>query len=139
MEASRHRSEAQEFTVSRGCAHDVSVFVGFSFLEGKAQRLFRIFFGFTAPVFAAGGSAVTQDAAQPGLRSKSYSMGPFFMMLSGYSLSPVFIGFPSDRSDPLTAFRFLPLFAPGGAAAFFIGSPFYAADPRGVEAVMLQE
>ena len=43
------------------------LFIGFSFLEGNAQYLFLICFGFTAPMFAAGGSAVTQDVMHPGL------------------------------------------------------------------------
>ncbi len=114
------------------------LFVGFSFLEGRAQYLFLIFFGFTAPMFAAGGSAVTQDVVHPGLRAISYSLAQFFMMLLGYSLSPIFIGFISDRYDLLTAFQFLPLFALFGGAAFFIGSFFYVRDLNKVEKVRLE-
>ena len=114
------------------------LFVGFSFLEGRAQYLFLIFFGFTAPMFAAGGSAVTQDVVHPGLRAISYSLAQFFMMLLGYSLSPIFIGFISDRYDLLTAFKFLPLFALFGGAAFFVGSFFYVRDLHKVEKVRLE-
>jgi MFS family permease len=114
------------------------LFVGFSFLEGRAQYLFLILFGFTAPMFAAGGSAVTQDVVHPGLRAISYSLAQFFMMLLGYSLSPIFIGFISDRYDLLTAFQFLPLFALFGAAAFFVGSFFYVRDLHKVEKVRLE-
>ncbi|HAR99339.1 MAG TPA: hypothetical protein DCS11_10720 [Syntrophus sp. (in: bacteria)] len=114
------------------------LFVGFSFLEGRAQYLFLIFFGFTAPMFAAGGSAVTQDVVHPGLRAISYSLAQFFMMLLGYSLSPIFIGYISDRYDLLTAFKFLPLFALFGGAAFFVGSFFYVRDLHKVEKVRLE-
>jgi MFS family permease len=115
------------------------LFIGFSFLEGNAQYLFLICFGFTAPMFAAGGSAVTQDVVHPGLRAISYSLAQFFMMLLGYSLSPIFIGFISDRYDLLTAFKFLPLFAVVGGVAFLIGSFFYVRDLHKVEKVRLEE
>jgi MFS family permease len=115
------------------------LFIGFSFLEGKAQYIFLILFGFTAPMFAAGGSAVTQDVVHPGLRAISYSLAQFFMMLLGYSLSPIFIGYISDRYDLLTAFKFMPLFALLGSAAFFIGSFFYVRDLRKVEKIALKE
>jgi len=115
------------------------LFIGFSFLEGNAQYLFLICFGFTAPMFAAGGSAVTQDVMHPGLRAISYSLAQFFMMLLGYSLSPIFIGFISDRYDLLTAFKFLPLFAVVGGVAFIIGSFFYVRDLHKVEKVRLEE
>jgi MFS family permease len=114
------------------------LFVGFSFLEGRAQYLFLIFFGFTAPMFAAGGSAVTQDVVHPGLRAISCSLAQFFMMLLGYSLSPIFIGYISDRYDLLAAFKFLPLFALFGGAAFFVGSFFYVRDLHKVEKVRLE-
>jgi MFS family permease len=115
------------------------LFIGFSFLEGTAQYLLLICFGFTAPMFAAGGSAVTQDVVHPGLRAISYSLAQFFMMLLGYSLSPIFIGFISDRYDLLTAFKFLPLFAVLGGVAFLIGSFFYVRDLHKVEKVRLEE
>ena len=115
------------------------LFIGFSFLEGNAQYLFMICFGFTAPMFAAGGSAVTQDVMHPGLRAISYSLAQFFMMLLGYSLSPIFIGFISDRYNLLTAFKFLPLFAVVGGVAFLIGSFFYVRDLNKVEKVRLEE
>jgi MFS family permease len=121
------------------CLTALFLFIGFSFLEGNAQYLFLICFGFTAPMFAAGGSAVTQDVVHPGLRAISYSLAQFFMMLLGYSLSPIFIGFISDRYDLLTAFKFLPLFALFGGAAFFIGSFFYVRDLHKVEKVRLEE
>ena len=114
------------------------LFIGFSFLEGRAKYFFLIFFGFTAPMFAAGGSAVTQDVVHPGLSAISYSLAQFFMMLLGYSLSPIFIGFISDRYDLLTAFKFLPLFALFGGAAFFVGSFFYVRDLHKVEKVRLE-
>jgi len=90
-------------------------------------------------MFAAGGSAVTQDVMHPGLRAISYSLAQFFMMLLGYSLSPIFIGFISDRYDLLTAFKFLPLFAVVGGVAFLIGSFFYVRDLNKVEKVRLEE
>jgi MFS family permease len=121
------------------CLTALFLFIGFSFLEGNAQYIFMIFFGFVAPMFAAGGSAVTQDVVHPGLRAISYSLAQFFMMLLGYSLSPIFIGFISDRYDLLTAFKFLPLFALFGGAAFFIGSFFYVRDLHKVEKVKLEE
>jgi len=114
------------------------LFIGFFFLEGTAQYVFLICFGFTAPMFAAGGSAVTQDVVHPGLRAMSYSLAQFFMMLLGYSLSPIFVGFISDRYDILTAFKFLPLFSLFGAIVFFIGSFYYVRDYNKVQKVKLE-
>ncbi len=114
------------------------VFVGFS-LEGTAQYLLLLLFGFTAPMFAAGGAAVTQDVVHPGLRAMSYSLAQFFMMLLGYTMSPIFIGALSDRYDLLTAFRFLPIFALFGAIVFFIGSFYYVRDVSKVDKVRLKE
>jgi MFS family permease len=114
------------------------LFIGFVFLEGKAQYIFLILFGFTAPMFAAGGSAVTQDVVHPGLRAISYSLAQFFMMLLGYSLSPIFVGAISDRYDLLTAFKFLPLFSLLGAIGFFIGAFYYVRDYNKVQKVKLE-
>ena len=114
------------------------LFTAFS-MEGTTQYLLLLCFGFTAPMFAAGGSAVTQDVVHPGLRAISYSLVQFFMMLLGYSLSPIFIGAISDRYDLLTAFKFLPLFALFGGIAFFIGSFFYERDLNKVARVKLKE
>ena len=115
------------------------VFIGFVFFEGTAQYIFLILFGFTAPMFAAAGSAVTQDVVHPGLRAMSYSLAQFFMMALGYSLSPLFIGAISDRYDLLTAFKFLPIFAVFGSIVFFIGSFYYVRDLRKVETVILEQ
>jgi MFS family permease len=115
------------------------VFVGFSFFEGTAQYVFLLLFGFVAPMFAAGGSAVTQDVVHPGLRAFSYALAQFFMMALGYTLAPIFIGAISDRYDLLTAFRFLPIFALFGAIVFFIGSFYYVRDLHKVERVVLKE
>ncbi len=114
------------------------VFTAFS-MEGTTQYLLLLCFGFTAPMFAAGGAAVTQDVVHPGLRAISYSLVQFFMMLFGYSMSPIFIGAISDRYDLLTAFKFLPLFALFGGIAFFIGSFFYERDLNKVARVKLKE
>lgn len=114
------------------------IFIGFSFLEGTPQYVLLICFGFTAPMFAAGGSAVTQDVVHPGLRAMSYSLAQFFMMLLGYSLSPIFIGAISDRYDLLTAFQFLPIFSLFGAIMFFLGSFFYVRDYNKVQKVRLE-
>ena len=107
----------------------IFLFVGFSFFVGKAQYIFLLLFGFFAPMFAAGGSAVTQDVVHPGLRAFSYALAQFFMMALGYTLSPIFVGAISDRYDLLTAFQFLPLFALFGAIVFFIGSFYYVTGP----------
>lgn len=115
------------------------LFIGFSFLKGNAQYILLIMFGFTAPMFAAGGSAVTQDVVHPGLRAMSYALAQFLMMALGYTLSPIFIGAISDRSDLLTAFQFLPLFCLFGAIVFFIGSFFYVRDLHKVERVRLKQ
>ena len=115
------------------------LFIGFFFFEGTAQYIFLILFGFTAPMFAAGGSAVTQDVVHPGLRAMSYALAQFFMMALGYTLSPIFIGAISDRYDLLTAFKFLPLFCLFGAIVFFIGSFFYVRDLNKVEKIRLKE
>lgn len=116
----------------------IAVFIAFGLLEGKAQYIVLLFFGFTAPMFASAGSAVTQDVVQPGLRAMSYSLAQFFMMAIGYSLSPVFVGFISDRYDLLTAFQYLPLFSLLGAAAFYIGSFYYGRDLEKVAKVSLR-
>jgi uncharacterized membrane protein len=89
-------------------------------------------------MFAAGGSAVTQDVVHPGLRAISYSLAQFFMMLLGYSLSPIFVGAISDRYDLLTAFKFLPLFSLLGGIGFFIGSFYYVRDYKKVQKVKLE-
>ncbi len=115
------------------------LFIGFSFFEGTTQYIFLILFGFTAPMFAAGGSAVTQDVVHPGLRAMSYALAQFFMMALGYTLSPIFIGAISDRYDLLTAFQFLPLFCLFGAVVFMIGSFFYVRDLNKVEKIRLKE
>jgi MFS family permease len=115
------------------------VFIGFSFFEGTAQYIFLLMFGFFAPMFAAGGSAVTQDVVHPGLRAFSYALAQFFMMALGYTLAPIFVGAISDRYDLLTAFQFLPIFALFGAIVFFIGSFYYVRDLSKVERVVLKE
>jgi MFS family permease len=115
------------------------VFIGFSFFEGTVQYIFLLLFGFVAPMFAAGGSAVTQDVVHPGLRAFSYALAQFFMMALGYTLAPIFIGAISDRYDLLTAFQFLPIFALFGAIVFFIGSFYYVRDLHKVERVVLKE
>jgi len=114
------------------------IFIGFVFFEGKIQYIFLLLFGFTAPMFASAGSAVTQDVVQPGLRAISYSLAQFFMMALGYSLSPIFVGAISDRYDLLTAFKFLPLFTLFGAIVFFIGSFYYTRDLEKVAKVSLK-
>jgi len=114
------------------------LFIGFFFFEGTTQYIFLIIWGFTAPMFAAGGSATTQDVVHPGLRAISYSLVQFFMMLLGYSLSPIFIGAISDRYDLLTAFKFLPLFSLLGAIGFFIGAFYYGRDYNKVQKVKLE-
>lgn len=115
------------------------LFIGFSFFTGTKQYIFLLAFGFFAPMFAAGGSAVTQDVVHPGLRAFSYALAQFFMMALGYTLAPIFIGAISDRFDLLTAFQFLPIFALFGAVVFFIGSFYYVRDLHKVERVVLKE
>ena len=110
----------------------------FVFFEGKIQYIFLLLFGFTAPMFASAGSAVTQDVVQPGLRAISYSLAQFFMMALGYSLSPIFVGAISDKYDLLTAFKFLPIFTLFGAVVFFIGSFYYTRDLEKVAKVSLK-
>lgn len=117
----------------------LSLFIGFSFFSGSTQYIFLLMFGFFAPMFAAGGSAVTQDVVHPGLRAFSYALAQFFMMALGYTLAPIFIGAISDRYDLLTAFQFLPIFALFGAIVFFIGSFYYVRDLHKVERVVLKE
>jgi len=117
----------------------IFLFIGFSFFTGTKQYIFLLLFGFFAPMFAAGGSAVTQDVVHPGLRAFSYALAQFFMMALGYTLAPIFVGAISDRFDLLTAFQFLPLFALFGAIVFFIGSFYYVRDLHKVERVVLKE
>jgi len=114
------------------------VMMAFVFSTGQVQYIFLMAFGFTAPMFAAAGSAVTQDVVHPGLRATSYSMCQVCQMALGYSLSPIFVGIISDRYDLLTAFQFLPIFMTFGGIVFFIGSFFYEADLNKVEKVVLE-
>ena len=118
-----------------------AVFIGIAFIftTGQLQYIFLMAFGFTAPMFASAGSAVTQDVVHPGLRATSYSMCQVCQMALGYSLSPIFVGFISDRYDLLTAFQFLPIFTFFGCIVFFIGSFFYVRDLSKVEKVVLEE
>jgi tetratricopeptide (TPR) repeat protein len=59
-----------------------------------------------------------QDVVHPGLRAISYSLVQFFMMLFGYSMSPIFIGAISARYDLLMApFALLFLLVSAGAGA----------------------
>ena len=117
----------------------IFVFVGFTFFEGTAQYICLLAFGFTAPIFAAGGSAVTQDVVHPGLRAMSYSFLQVCQMALAYTLSPIFVGVISDRYDLLTAFRILPIFMVFGCIVFFIGSFYYNRDLDKVEKVTLEE
>jgi MFS family permease len=89
-------------------------------------------------MFVAGATATTQDVVHPGLRAISYGLVQFFMMLLGYSLSPIFIGAISDRYDLLTAFKFLPLFSILGAIGFLIGAFYYSRDFNKVQKVKLE-
>ncbi len=118
-----------------------AVFIGLAFIfaKGQLQYIFLLLFGFTAPIYATAGSAVTQDVVHPGLRATSYSMCQVFQMALGYSLSPIFVGFISDRYDLLTAFQFLPVFMLLGSIVFFIGSFFYERDLNKVEKIVLVE
>ncbi|MCP4753379.1 MAG: MFS transporter [Proteobacteria bacterium] len=116
----------------------ILIFIGFTFFTGTVQYLFLLMFGFFAPMFAAAGSAVTQDVVHPGLRAVSYSMCQFFMMALGYSMSPIVVGFISDRYDLITAFRIMPIFALFGSLVFFIGSFYYVSDLNKVEKVVLE-
>lgn len=115
------------------------LFIGFTFFDGSIQYIFLMLFGFTAPMFASAGSAVTQDVVHPGLRAISYSMCQLCMMALGYTLSPLFVGIISDSYDLLTAFKFLPLFSLFGGIMFFLGSFYYVRDLNKVEKVVLQE
>lgn len=114
------------------------IFVGFGFLTGTPQYVLLLLSGFFAPMFAAGGSAVTQDVVQPGLRATSYSLAVFFQMILAYTLSPIFVGAISDRYDLLTAFQFLPIFSLIGTLAFFFGSFYYVRDLEKVAKITLK-
>ena len=112
--------------------------ISFLFLTGTPQYAFLLLSGFFAPMFAAGGSAVTQDVVQPGLRATSYSIAVFAQMLLAYTLSPIFVGAISDRYDLLTAFQFLPIFSLIGTLAFFFGSFYYVRDLEKVAKIQLK-
>lgn len=115
------------------------VFAAFSLSEGTIQYVLMLLFGLTAPIFAAGGSATTQDVVHPGLRAMSYSLCQVFQMLLAYTLSPIFVGGISDRYDLLTAFRILPIFMVFGSIVFFIGSLYYARDLEKAQGILLME
>ena len=107
--------------------------------DGTTQYLLLVLFGFTSPMYVAGGSAVTQDVVHPGHRAISYGINQFFLMLIAYSLSPLFVGALSDRYGLMTAFRLLPICYFIGAAAFLAGSFYYARDLARVGRVSLKE
>lgn len=111
----------------------LSLFCAFVLASGQLQSIFLLFYGITVPMFVSAASAVTQDVVHPGHRAMSYSVSQVFQMLLGYSLSPLFVGFISDRYDLLTAFQFLPIFGLMGALLFYFGSLFYERDLHKVE------
>jgi MFS family permease len=117
--------------------------IAFNFTEGQTQYIFLILFGFTAPMFASAGSAVTQDVVQPGLRAISYSLAQFFMMMLGYTLGPLFVGYMCSRFggdfDLLPGFSLLPIFTFFAGVMFFVGSYFYIRDLKKVAKVALKE
>jgi MFS family permease len=115
------------------------VFLAFGVFEGQLRYIFLLLFGFTAPMFASAGSAVTQDVVHPGLRAISYSMCQLCMMALGYSMSPIFVGYMSDKYDLITAFRFMPIFAIFGGIMFFLGSFYYVRDLNKVEKIVLEK
>jgi len=117
----------------------VTIFVGFTLLDGQSQYLALLIWGLFTAMFAAGASAVTQDVVHPGLRATSYALALFFMMLFAFTLSPIFVGAISDQFSLMTAFRLLPLFSLLASAAFFVGAFYYARDLRKVEKVSLKE
>lgn len=114
------------------------VFIGFFYFEGQNQYLILLLWGFSASMFAAGASAVTQDVMQPGLRAISYAIALFSMMIFAFTLSPIFVGAISDRYDILTAFKFLPVFSLFAAVSFFIGSFYYERDLNKVGKIELK-
>lgn len=107
-------------------------------VDHRYQYILFLLFGFVSPMYVAGGAAVTQDVVHPGLRAISYGINQFFMMLIGYSLSPIIIGAISDRYDLITAFKILPVFCIIAAVAFFIGHFYYERDLNKVERVTLK-
>ena len=119
------------------------ILIAFNFTEGQTQYIFLILFGFTAPMFASAGSAVTQDVVQPGLRAISYSLAQFLMMMLGYTLGPLFVGHMCSRYgndfDLLPGFSLLFLFTFFAAVMFFIGSFYYVRDLNKVAKVKLTE
>ncbi|MBN1574895.1 MAG: MFS transporter [Deltaproteobacteria bacterium] len=121
----------------------IFLMIAFNYTEGQTQYIFLILFGFTAPMFASAGSAVTQDVVQPGLRAISYSLAQFFMMMLGYTLGPLFVGYMCSRFgndfDLLPGFGLLPLFTLFGGVMFFIGSYYYVRDLKKVARVKLVE
>ncbi len=119
------------------------IFIAFVLTEGQTQYIFLILFGFTAPMFASAGSAVTQDVVQPGLRAISYSLAQFFMMMLGYTLGPLFVGHMCSiyggDFDLMPGFRLLPIFTLFAAVMFFVGSFYYVKDLNKVAKVKLVE
>jgi MFS family permease len=117
--------------------------IAFKFTEGQTQYIFLMLFGFTAPMFASAGSAVTQDVVQPGLRAISYSLAQFFMMMLGYTLGPLFVGYMCSKYggdfDLLPGFSLLPIFTFFAAVMFFVGSFYYVKDLNKVTKVRLTE
>ncbi|MFO7557432.1 MAG: MFS transporter [Desulfobacterales bacterium] len=116
----------------------IVLFIAFMFFEGKMQYSFFLLCGLVLPMYAAAASAVTQDVVHPGLRAMSYSMAIIFMMSLGYSLSPIFVGFISDRYSLLLAFRLLPIFSVFASIAFYLGSFYYVRDFNRVEKIILE-
>ena len=101
--------------------------------DGTTQYLLLVLFGFTSPMYVAGGSAVTQDVVHPGLRAMSLSINVIVQHVLGSSLGPVFVGAVSDRYDIITALSVLPAFSLLAGLLFFIGSFFYEEEAARVE------
>jgi MFS family permease len=113
-------------------------FTAFGLVSSHSSRyyllLITVFFG---NAFSAGGIAVTQDLAHPGLRATSSSINNLMQHFLGSALGPLVVGIISDRYNlqiAMTVVSLTPLIA---AALWFIASRYYERDLAKVEKVAL--
>jgi MFS family permease len=123
------------FPALSSCLTGILLFIAFGFYRGDIQYAVLLAAGIAAVAFVPAAVAVTQDVVHPGLRAVSLSLCVIVQHILGSALGPPAIGALSDAFGLEKAMVFLPLFAVLAGILFLIGSFFYDADARRVEAM----
>ena len=116
----------------------LTIFIAFTFLEGKAQYAALLVMGTLSVSFAPAAISVTQEVIHPGLRAVSYAVCVIFQNLFGAAMAPIVLGVLSDAYGIRVAMSVLPVFLLISACLFFAGSFFYEKDLNKVEKVALE-